>query len=182
MVTAVNETEQSGSLMIKFKLFGYGRSEQATPVPSQGETGQEARPSVETEPAKLNGKCVLIVDDDPVFLTATAAKLRSAGFQVNTAKEGPEAITALGEQRADTILLDINFPPDVGSGGTGSWDGFQLMIWLRGHPCARGTRFIMVSNSDSESDRRRAQKLGTVAYFQKPLDHAKLLAALNSEN
>ncbi len=35
---------------------------------------------------------VLIVDDDPVFLEATAMKLQTAGLQVRTAREGAEAI------------------------------------------------------------------------------------------
>jgi len=125
---------------------------------------------------------VLVVDDDPVFLRVTASKLQSAGFQVMTAKESSEAIAALGEQSADAVLMDITFQPDVCNGGMGSWDGFQLMTWLRGNPAARGARFIMVSNSNSASDRQRAQQLGAVAYFQKPLDYDGLFAAVNAGN
>jgi CheY-like chemotaxis protein len=79
-----------------------------------------------------------------------------------------EAIAAW-RATGDAVLMDINFEPDVCNGGMGSWDGFQLMTWLRGSPAAKGARFIMVSNSDSASDRQRAHKLGAVAYFQKPL-------------
>jgi len=125
---------------------------------------------------------VLIVDDDPIFLKATAAKLQAAGFHVRTATEGSEVISTLGEEPADAILMDITFQPDVSSGGMGSWDGFQIMTWLRGYPAAKGARFIMVSNSDSESDRRRAKRLGAVAYFQKPVDHEQLFAAVNGAN
>ena len=169
--------------MIKFKLFGFSSSEKSTPASPPPEAAVPAAPSdTEGTQASVEGKRVLIVDDDPVFLTATAMKLRTAGFQVRTATEGSEAIAALGEQPADAVLLDITFEPDVCNGGMGSWDGFQLMTWLRGIPAATGARFIMVSNSDSPADRQRAHQLGAVAYFHKPLDHERLFAVVNGAN
>ncbi len=120
----------------------------------------------------------MIVDDDPVFLKATATKLQSAGFHVRTAQEGVEAVAALGEQPAEAVLMDIDLSPGVFGDLTGSWDGFQLMSWMRGLPTAREARFIMVSNSDSVSHRQRAEQLGAVAYFRKPLDYDRLFARL----
>jgi CheY-like chemotaxis protein len=180
---AVNkESKHSEQFMIKFKLFGFGSGERTRPAISPEVVVQEPLSLVEEAPTTVKGKRVLIVDDDPVFLKATATKLQSAGFQVRTAKETAEAIAALSDQPADAVLIDINFEPDVANGGMGSWDGFQLMVWLRGNPAAKGARFIMVSNSDSASDRQRAQQLGVVAYFQKPLDHVRLFAAMNTAN
>jgi CheY-like chemotaxis protein len=168
--------------MIRFKLFGFG-SKAETPAAQPPETpNHEAPPAQNGTAARPSGKRVLIVDDDTVFLRATAMKLNSAGFQVTTAKESSEAISALGEGSADVVLMDINFPPDVGNGGMGGWDGFQIMSWLRGLPSATGARFIMVSNSDTDSDRQRAQRAHVAAYFQKPLDHERLLAAINAAN
>jgi len=169
--------------MIKFKVFGFGSSEKTTPAPASPQAAPRAAPA-DTQGAEANvqGKRVLIVDDDPVFLEATTMKLQAAGCRVRTAKEAAEAIAALNEEPADAVLMDITFQPDVCYGGMGSWDGFQIMTWLRGNPAARGARFIVVSNSDSASDRQRAQQLGAVAYFQKPLDHDQLLAAVNGAN
>jgi two-component system chemotaxis response regulator CheY len=107
-------------------------------------------------------------------------KLRAAGFEVTKAKESSEAITALGEYPTDAVLMDIDFPADVCNGGMGSWDGFQLMSWLRSLPTPKKPRFIMVSSSDSPANRQRAEKGGAVAYFQKPLDYEQLLAAVNA--
>ena len=168
--------------MIKFKFFGFNNGEETKPASSPAVPVQEPTASLDETQANVQGKRVLIVDDDPVFLKATAMKLQSAGFQVRTATESSEAIAALGEQPADAVLMDIDFQPDVCNGGMGSWDGFQIMTWLRGNPAAKGARFIMVSNSDSAADRQRAQELGAVAYFQKPLDHDRLLAAVNAGN
>ena len=168
--------------MIKFKFLGFDNTVAPKPAPAPGADVQEASSSLDGTQTNVQGKRVLIVDDDPVFLRATAMKLQSAGFQVRTATEGSQAIAALGEQPADAILMDITFQPDVCNGGMGSWDGFQIMTWLRGNPAATGARFIVVSNSDSAADRQRAKQLGAVAYFQKPLDHDRLLAAVNAGN
>jgi DNA-binding response OmpR family regulator len=158
--------------MIKFKMFGFGSSKDVSPAPPPAESQIIASGSVDSLMPQ-QGKRVLIVDDDPVFLKATAMKLESSGFRVSTARESSEA---------DAILMDINFPPDVCNGGMGSWDGFQLMTWLRGSPAAKGARFIMVSDSDLASDRERAQKLGAVAYLNKPVDPARLVATVSAEN
>ena len=165
--------------MIKFKVFGFGNDAPSTSTTVAGEESPFSANEPQNDPL---GKKVVIVDDDPVFSKATAMKLRSAGFHVRTTSEPAQAIAALSELRADAVLMDIELPPDVCNGGMGSWDGFQLMNWLRGLPAAKGVRFIMVSNSGSPANRQRAQKLGAVAYFQKPLDHDKLFAVLNADN
>ena len=166
--------------MIKFRLFGLDNNE-TNPAPQvAGE--EDAAPVPEMPQVDFNGKRVLIVDDDPVFLRATSMKLQAEGYQVATAKEGSEAITALSENPVDAVLMDINFPADVCNGGMGSWDGFQVMYWLRGLHGTRGIRFIMVTGSDSDADRAKAQDLGAVAYFQKPLDHAALVEVINGLN
>lgn len=167
--------------MIKFKLFGFHHTENNTPALAPPEPAEPASLPDATQ-QNLTGKRVLIVDDDLVFLTLTAAKLKSAGFRVRTARESAEAIAALGEEAVDAVLMDITFAPNVCNGGMGSWDGFQLLTWLRGFPTANGARFIMVSNSDAESDRQQAQRLGAVAYLHKPLDHDRLLALVNAQN
>ena len=166
--------------MILFKWFKLGGKD-ARAAPQSSAAQSLATTALPTYP---NRKRVLIVDHDPVFLRATSMKLRAAGFQVRTAQDGSEAIAALREKPADAVLMDINLPADVYNGGMGmgSWDGFQLMDWLRGWPTTRGTRFIMVSNSDSPEYRSRAAKLGAVAYLRKPLHDKLLLAALKPPN
>lgn len=168
--------------MIKFKLFGFGSKADTAAARPPEALRNDGKLILGAAPANPTGKRVLIVDDDAVFLRATAMKLHSAGFQVTTAKESSEAISALGEGPADVVLMDINFPPDVANGGMGTWDGFQLMSWLRGLPGATGARFIVVSNSDTEAYRRRAGQLRAAAYLQKPLDHARLLEAMHAAN
>ena len=168
--------------MIKFKLFGLGSGEKAAVAGSPTAATPETASVVDKPQTNVSSKRVLVVDDDPIFLRITATKLRSAGFEVMTARETSEAIAALRTQSADAVLMDITFQPDVYNGNMGSWDGFQLMSWLRRNPAAKVARFIMVSNSAAASDRQRARQLGAVAYFQKPLDYERLFAVVNADN
>jgi CheY-like chemotaxis protein len=126
----------------------------------------------------LTGKRFLVVDDDPVCLFATANKLKRAGGEVCTAREGAEAIALMRQRKMDTVVMDVNFPVDVFNGGVGSWNGIQLVKWLRQLPCSSDTRFIIVSSSDSAANRLQAQQVGVAAYLLKPLNANELIAAV----
>ena len=160
--------------MIRFKWFNFG-GRPARAARQAAAADAETAPN----PADSNAKSVLIVDDDAVFVRATSMKLRAAGFQVRAAHGASEALESLRDNAADAVLMDIDFPPDVCNGGMASWDGFQLMNWLRGFPTARNARFIMVSSSDSPKFRSQAEKFGAVAYLQKPLHDGLLRTAIN---
>ena len=101
---------------------------------------------------------------------------------VGMAANNVEIAQRIEKYQPDVVLMDINFPSDPCNGGMGSWDGFQIMYWLRGLPTAKGARFIMVSNSDSAAYRKRAHELGAEAYFQKPLNFDQLFEAVNAGN
>jgi CheY-like chemotaxis protein len=139
------------------------------------------KPSTETSPPAAPivplGKRVLIVDDDPVVRLATSRVLRTAGFDVVTAADCSEAIGAVGQMSPEVVLVDLNFAPDVSGGGI-SWDGLGLMCWLRGLKNSKGARFIVITSSDSEKCRERALAAGAVEFFQKPIDHPRLIEAL----
>ena len=73
---------------------------------------------------------ILVVDDNPVVLKAFELKLGSLGFQVFKATDGAAAVSCARHEKPDVIVLDINFPPEVGSSGL-QWDGFNIMQWLQ---------------------------------------------------
>lgn len=123
-------------------------------------------------------KRVLVIDDDEVILKTASLKLGAAGYEVITASDASEAISAVGESRPDIVLLDINFPADPSSGGLVAWDGFRLMNWLEGLHNADGTGFIVISGDGSTESRERAIGQGAVAFFAKPLDYGRLLEAM----
>jgi two-component system OmpR family response regulator len=162
--------------MFGFKLF------KRSPVAAPAQTVPPGEPSVrENKIPSKPGKRVLIVDDDQVILETTTRKLKAAGYNVYTVSEGSEAIAAVEQHKPEIILLDIHFPPDIANGGRNTWDGFQLMSWLRGLSGTQNTRFILIS-SDDPATLKRNRLAASVAVFQKPLDYKRLLAAMAGES
>lgn len=129
----------------------------------------------------LSLKRVLVVDDDPVILATASSRLKAAGFEVLTALDPSQAITAVGAHKIDVILLDINFPPDVPHGGMPSWDGLHLMCWLRTLENAADACYIVISGDDVASVQRQRLAGPAVAFFQKPIDYRLLLSTIEKQ-
>ena len=129
-------------------------------------------------PVAPRGKKVLLVDDDPVILKTTSLKLKSQGYEVVTAMDGAEAISAVRKRKPDLILLDITFPPDVAHGGAVGWDGFLIMSWLHRLEEARTVPVIIVTGGEATKYKDRAMAGGAIAFFNKPIDHVGLLSVI----
>ena len=140
---------------------------------------QPARPQANDLPAPANGKKVLIVDDDAVILATTSRKLRSKGYTVVTAVDCSEAIGAVRDERPDLILLDLSFPPNVAHFGVVSWDGFDLVSWLRQFQHTSRIPIIILTLLDTPTLEARALKAGARALFRKPVDHERLLETID---
>jgi CheY-like chemotaxis protein len=68
-------------------------------------------------------KCrVLIVDDEPLVLQASAAIVRSFGFTVRTAEDGFAALKIMREVLPDIVVSDLRMP---------NMSGFELLSILR---------------------------------------------------
>src|SRR5690348_8194553 len=113
------------------KLFGKWRKD---PAPAEK---KDEHPFAEAAAALTDGKepigqnrKILVVDDNEVVLKAFELKFNALGFQVYKATDGAAAVSCARHEKPDVIVLDINFPPDVGSSGL-QWDGFNIMQWLQ---------------------------------------------------
>jgi CheY-like chemotaxis protein len=122
----------------------------------------------------MNGKKILVVDDNPVITKTLSMKLTSAGYQVVTAADGSEAVGAAQKERPNLILLDISFPPDTSPTGV-EWDGFKIISWLRRIEAAKDTPVIVISGGEPEKYKDRSLATGAIAYFPKPIDNDELL-------
>jgi CheY-like chemotaxis protein len=63
---------------------------------------------------RAQDKTILVVDDEPNVRDYLAQILRDAGFQVNTASDGGEALEMIRHQRPDFISLDLVMPKKSG--------------------------------------------------------------------
>ncbi len=172
------------------KLFGKWRKEdqpaeesafasKAAPPPLPGKDSKQASPA---NPASQvpdgigKGRKMLVVDDNLVVLKAFELKLKACGFEVMTAPDGAIAVSMARQHKPDLIVLDINFPPDVGSSGL-AWDGFSIMQWMRRFQEAATIPVIIISSGDPAKLRDKAISAGATAFFQKPINFDEFLLA-----
>jgi len=120
-------------------------------------------------------KKILIVDDDGVIIASLSIKLKASGFDVISARDGSSAVSLVRTQKPDAILLDINFQPEFLAV---TWDGFQIMDWLRRIEEGAKVPIFIITSGDPEKYVSRARDLGALAFFRKPVVHDQLVAAL----
>ena len=131
------------------------------------------------KPTPPTGKRILVVDDNLIVVKTISMKLKSKGYQVFTAMDGSAAVSTVRKEHPDLILLDINFPPDVGHGGGVPWDGFLIMDWLRRIDEAKDTPVIIITGGDPAQYEQRSLACGAIAFFHKPIDHDNLLGVIH---
>jgi two-component system cell cycle sensor histidine kinase/response regulator CckA len=115
-------------------------------------------------------KRVLLVDDDPVQLKLARAHLEYAGFAVETAADGEEALAAARSRRPDAILADVLMP---------RLDGFRLCHAIRQDPVLTDVPVVLQSNQYIDvEDRALALRLGASAYLARTPDLRQATEAL----
>jgi CheY-like chemotaxis protein len=65
---------------------------------------------------------ILVVDDEPLLLQTAAAILGEGGYEVHTASDGFEALTALSRSLPDILISDLSMP---------NMSGFELLSVVR---------------------------------------------------
>ena len=78
------------------------------------------------------------------------------------------------EQKAELIILDINFP----AGGSMEWSGFTILQWLRRFPELANIPVIFITGAESAKFKERALAVGAIAFFEKPVDFNELLKVM----
>lgn len=120
-------------------------------------------------------KKILVVDDNPVVLKAIE-KILADDYQIFTATDGAEAVTAVRQHNPDLILLDLNFLPDPMSGPFS--DGFDVFRWIRQQLNISTIPVIIVSDMDPEKYKDRFEEGEISGYFRKPLNKKEIIAAI----
>ncbi|GEM_PF-601470 len=120
---------------------------------------------------------ILLVDDDPVVRMALSFKLKACGFNVIAASDVSQALAATRKENPDLVLLDVNFPAEIGSM---EWNGFSLAQWIRRMDETRELPVIVMSGSDKPDYARRATDCGANAFLRKPLDQGSLLNSITT--
>ena len=141
-------------------------------------TSQVAVPVLQSAPAtpssvgarKLR---ILVVDDNRDGADTLAALLHMMGYEVRTAYDGEEAVSAAAEFRPQAMLLDIGLP---------KISGYEACRRIRLTPMGQAMTLIAMTGWGDTEARRRVIDAGFDVHLVKPVDETLLLSMLGELN
>jgi len=111
---------------------------------------------------------ILVVDDNPDKLELIKAALNLAGYNVTTATDGDDALTAIESYQPDLVITDVMMP---------RMNGYELAQRIRANPVTKFIPVIMQTEAGRRiEDLRRANEAGALGYITDPTDLDLLLA------
>ena len=136
--------------------------------------GPKARPVPRLLPVdvRLEGKKILVADDDMRTVYALSATLRAKGIEVVTADTGRAALDVLAEHSdVAAVLMDVMMP---------EMDGYEATRRIRANPRFKGLYIITLTAKAMKGDREKCLEAGASDYLPKPVDADLLLTMLNA--
>jgi CheY-like chemotaxis protein len=122
--------------------------------------------------SKLNtsGKAssILIVDDDDSIRSLLQQELSEAGYLIDEATNGKEALERIRKNRPDLIILDVMMP---------EMNGFDVAAILKNDPQTMDIPIIVLS---IVQDKIRGYRIGVDRYLTKPIDTAQLFTEVGA--
>jgi CheY-like chemotaxis protein len=112
-------------------------------------------------------RAVLVVEDEPAIRGLLCLMLEYENYHVETASDGQEALTKVGQKLPDVVVLDLLLP---------KMDGWQVIAALNGDTHTRAIPIVAVSATQRFAD---VGDRGVQAFLSKPFDVATLLAVLD---
>ena len=109
----------------------------------------------------MDGKKILLVEDNPVNRRLAVFLLRAHGYEVREATTALEALEMLEKERPDLIVMDIQLP---------GMDGLEATRKIKAQPATADIPVIAVTSYAMKGDREKALAAGCVGYVTKPID------------
>jgi two-component system chemotaxis response regulator CheY len=95
--------------------------------------------------------------------------LTGAGYEVEQASDGVEALAIAQKSRFDLVITDVNMP---------NMDGLALVRELRRLPQYRGVPLLMLTTESSAERKQEGRAAGATGWIVKPFDPDRLLATV----
>jgi two-component system OmpR family response regulator len=112
---------------------------------------------------------LLVVDDEPNILELLSVALRFNGFEVETASDGLQALTAARSFKPDLVVLDVMMP---------ELDGFEVVRRLRGEGARVPVLFLTAK--DGTDNKVQGLTLGGDDYVTKPFSLEEVVARIRA--
>lgn len=120
--------------------------------------------------SSLQGRTVLLADDDMRNIFALSALLEEQGVQIITAENGKDAIAQLeANPRIELVLMDIMMP---------EMDGYEAMKRIRAQQQHKTLPIIALTAKAMSGDREKCIEAGASDYITKPVDNNKLFSLM----
>ncbi len=116
----------------------------------------------------MNENRILVVEDEPSIAEVVGLYLKRAGYQVQTAADGKQAMSMLEKQIPDLVVMDLMLP---------EIDGLSLTRWLRDRS---DVPIIMVTARREEIDRIAGLEMGADDYVVKPFSPQELVSRVRA--
>ncbi len=117
------------------------------------------------------GPRVLVVEDEAPLATLLRYNLEKQGFRVDEAADGQEALTRIGEETPDLVLLDWMLP---------TLSGIEVCRQIRRRPETRDLPVIMLTARADDQDAVRGLNTGADDYITKPFNMDSLFARIRA--
>ncbi len=98
---------------------------------------------------------VLVVDDDMSIRILARESMEQAGFEMEEAEDGAQALSAFERLQPDIVLLDISLPDT---------DGFSVCEAIRKLPGGDTTPVLMITGADDTDSIKRAFVVGATDF------------------
>ena len=116
---------------------------------------------------ELQGRSILIVDDDARNTFALVSYLEDMDMNIHTAEDGFRAIELLGRYGGiEMILMDMMMP---------EMDGFETIARIRSNPATAHIPIIALTAKAMKGDRAKCLEAGATEYVSKPINMQELL-------
>ena len=112
---------------------------------------------------------ILLIEDDPMIGEAIQDALKDASYAADWVKNGQSALTSLGCQHYDLVLLDLGLPGK---------DGLEVLADIR--KMDNPIPLLIITARDGLDDRLRGLDGGADDYVLKPFEMAELLARMRA--
>lgn len=119
----------------------------------------------------LNGRKILVVDDNRDAADTLAMLLKLKKHRVHVCYRGREAVEAAVSLQPEVVLLDIGMP---------ELDGYETCRLIRQQPGGNEMVLIALTGYGQEDDKRRSTEAGFNGHFVKPVDLKALTQMLDA--
>ena len=112
---------------------------------------------------------ILTVDDSSTVRQMVSFVLKEAGYTVEEAEDGQQAIELMSRSPVSLLITDLNMP---------NLDGVGLIKWTRADPNHKFIPVVMLTTESQEAKKQEGREAGATGWIVKPFRPEQLLAVV----